>query len=213
MQSVINNKPAGGMVGEFYSTQLKTQHTFTSGSTITVGNAVTFDAVDPNKVNQGGTGLFAGILTEPKNYVMFNNLNPQLSIPAGISAHVGRGGYIWVYFTTTASRGQAVYFDNTTGELGTGTASAGETQINGATVFIGGEAGTPCVVYIPYLENVISTNGGVTSVNGESGDVTFDVVNTINGEKGTVTGFVKSVNNVDPVDGNVSLTQSDIPSE
>ena len=99
MQSVINNKPAGGMVGEFYSTQLKTQHTFTSGSTITVGNAVTFDAVDPNNVNQGGTGLFAGILTEPKNYVMFNNLNPQLSIPAGISAHVGRGGYIWVYFT------------------------------------------------------------------------------------------------------------------
>lgn len=157
MQKAINNIPAGGMVGEFYSTQLKTQHTYTSGTEITVGNAVTFDATDSSKVNQGGTGLFAGILTEPKNYVMFNNLNPQLTIPAGISAHVGRGGYIWVYFSTVATKGQAVFFNNTTGALGTGTATTGQTQINGATVFIGGAVGTPCVVYIPYLENVVAS--------------------------------------------------------
>lgn len=157
MQTAINNQPADGMVGEFYSTQLKTQHTYTSGSEITVGRAVTFDATNPAKVNQGGTGLFAGILTEPKNYVMFNSLNPQLTIPAGISAHVGRGGYIRVRYSTVSTKGQAVFYDNATGELGTGVATGAQTQINGATVFKGGAVGTPCVVYIPYLENVAAS--------------------------------------------------------
>jgi hypothetical protein len=70
----------------------------------------------------GGTGVFAGIIIMPKSYVTSGTggsaLAPTLALPDNTTAELLQEGQIFVSLGTTANIGDLVYYDNTTGALG-----------------------------------------------------------------------------------------------
>lgn len=94
------------------------------------GRAFTYRDEAVESVQAGGTGLFAGIMINPKAYLL--DVGYALN---GTQAEFGFMGEWFVSLTTTgATIGDLIYFVNATGELGHGTAGAGQTQIPNAVV-------------------------------------------------------------------------------
>lgn len=73
--------------------------------------------------NSGGTAVFAGILVNPKTQASFGDgtdpLNPTLQLPNYTQAELLTQGSIIVYLPAAANIGDWVYYDQTTGILGT----------------------------------------------------------------------------------------------
>lgn len=93
------------------------------------GRAFTYADEAVETVQAGGTGLFAGIMINPKAYAI--SPTPR----NGSSGEFLFMGEVYVSLATTgATIGDLVYFTNATGALGHGTAGAGQTQIEGAVV-------------------------------------------------------------------------------
>jgi len=71
----------------------------------------------------GGTGAFAGLLVNTKAYVTAgvsgNALDPTLTLPDYTIGEIAQMGEFWVAFPAAAEPGDLVYFDNTTGVIGT----------------------------------------------------------------------------------------------
>lgn len=105
-----------------------------------IGNAFTY--VDSDTVVMGGTGKFAGIFINPKNQAIYNNLTATLEVPDGTVGTILSSGYVYVVLSNSSTVGDKVYFTQSTGVLGAGTASTGQTQIAGAQIVEGGAAGT-----------------------------------------------------------------------
>jgi hypothetical protein len=86
----------------------------------------------------GGTGPFIGILGFPKEQALVGGsdgpLSPTLALPPKSVGSMVTMGFMTVELLTAASLGDDIYFVNATGELGAGTAAAGQTQIAGAKV-------------------------------------------------------------------------------
>jgi len=94
------------------------------------GRAFTYRDEAVETVQAGGTGLFAGIMINPKAYLLDTGYALN-----GTQAEFGFMGEWYVSLTTTgATIGDLIYFVNATGELGHGTAGAGQTQIPNAVV-------------------------------------------------------------------------------
>ena len=94
------------------------------------GRAFTYRDEAVESVQAGGTGLFAGIMINPKAYLLDTGYALN-----GTQAEFGFMGEWYVSLTTTgATIGDLIYFVNATGELGHGTAGAGQTQIPNAVV-------------------------------------------------------------------------------
>ncbi len=94
------------------------------------GRAFTYNDEAVESVQAGGTGLFAGIMINPKAYLLDVEYARN-----GTQAEFGFMGEWFVQLATTgATIGDLIYFTNTTGALGHGTAGAGQTQIVGAVV-------------------------------------------------------------------------------
>lgn len=105
---------------------------------IVVGRAFTIDAAD-GAFQPGGTGVFGGILINPKGMSSVGTaangpLAPTLTVPAGTVGEFLTMGEILVSTSNAAAIGAGVYFVNATGALGAGTAAGGQTQIAGAQV-------------------------------------------------------------------------------
>lgn len=94
------------------------------------GRAFTYNDESVESVQAGGTGLFAGLMINPKIYL----LDVEYAYN-GTQAEFGFMGEWFVQLTTTGGTiGDPIYFVNATGELGHGTAAAGQTQIEGAVI-------------------------------------------------------------------------------
>jgi len=94
------------------------------------GRAFTYRDEAIESVQAGGTGLFAGLLINPKAYLLDVDYARN-----GTQAEFGFMGEWFVQLTTTgATIGDLVYYVNATGELGHGTAIAGQTQIPNAVI-------------------------------------------------------------------------------
>lgn len=94
------------------------------------GRAFTYSDEAVESVEAGGAGLFAGIMINPKAYLLDVEYARN-----GTQAEFGFMGEWYVALTTTgATIGDLVYFVNATGELGHGAAGAGQTQIAGAVI-------------------------------------------------------------------------------
>lgn len=96
------------------------------------GRAFTYADEAVESMQAGGTGLFAGILINPKAYLTY----PLDYMQNGNQAEFLFMGEVYVQLSTTGGTiGDLVWFDNATGALGHGTASTGQTQIPNAVIF------------------------------------------------------------------------------
>lgn len=94
------------------------------------GRAFTYNDKSVESVQAGGTGTFAGLMINPKIYLI--EVEYALN---GTSAEFGFMGEWYVELSTTGGVvGDPIYFVNATGALGHGTAGAGQTQIEGAVI-------------------------------------------------------------------------------
>ena len=100
------------------------------------GRALTYrdEAVESFQV--GGTGLFAGLLVNPKAAAINSLTATADTVLNGDAVEACVKGEIYVLLSagTSVTIGDPVYFVNADGTLGAGTAGAGQTQISGASV-------------------------------------------------------------------------------
>jgi len=100
----------------------------------TVGRAFSYDSSDKGLAVQGGTGVFAGILVNPKSYT-HSGLTSTLVVENGVTAELATMGHIVVKPLNSAVVGYSAYRDNSSGEIyaysGTGSQS-GKTLIAGS---------------------------------------------------------------------------------
>ena len=94
------------------------------------GRAFTYTDESVESVQAGGTGLFAGIMINPKSYLLDVEYARN-----GTQSEFGFMGEWYVQLSTTGGTiGDPIYFVNATGALGHGTAAAGQTQIPNAVI-------------------------------------------------------------------------------
>lgn len=100
-----------------------------------IGRAFTTSASDPHDAVTGGTGIFAGILVSPHEYVT-NGLDATLELAENSVGELATMGHVVVKSTTAVSIGYVCAFNKLTGELAAyadaGSIPATHTQIAGA---------------------------------------------------------------------------------
>lgn len=95
---------------------------------------------DLARAGSAGGGAFAGILVNPKVYAtsgpITGALDPTLDLPDNTNAELMTMGTIIVNLTSvdTGDKGEGIFYTDLTGELGSGTAAGGETQIANAKI-------------------------------------------------------------------------------
>lgn len=94
------------------------------------GRAFTYADKSVETVQVGGTGTFAGIMIAPKSHAI--DFDYALNGTSGEFLFMGE---VYVQLSTTGGViGDLVWYDNTTGALGHGTAGTGQTQIANAVI-------------------------------------------------------------------------------
>ena len=92
-----------------------------AGAAVVIGRAFTVSPSDNKVVIPGGTGVFAGILVDPKAYPHFGTagspLAPTLQLPAGVIGGICSFGHILVTVKSAVSVGYQAEYNNTTGEI------------------------------------------------------------------------------------------------
>jgi hypothetical protein len=147
IQNTIRQFPTDGIVGDFaLDGPIRSQPILlnTADPTLNViGRAVTHTAATDGVGVTGGTGVFAGILTNSKQYASLGGstgpLSPTLTLPNALPVQATTlASGIFVTLSTTANIGDQVYFVTATGVLGAvapGAAAPGGGQlIPGASV-------------------------------------------------------------------------------
>lgn len=119
-----------------------------SGATLAGGGTILQEAQTPyiaraytiaeeGKVKMGGAGVFAGIAVSPKEYALRGGLTPSMALANGTAVSIADMGHIVVLVKDAVNVGQAAYYDQTTGEIGTS-----GVEIKGSKfVFFDAEAG------------------------------------------------------------------------
>lgn len=144
LQSTVALNQGFGVVGEIqFEGPTRAQPGVMKAGTATaadivVGRAFTIDAAD-GQFQPGGTGVFGGILANPKALASIGTsaggpLAPTLTVPAGTVGEFLTMGEMLVALPAAAPIGSPIYFTNATGILGVGTAAGGQTQIANAVV-------------------------------------------------------------------------------
>ena len=130
LQKVTNQYLAGGVPGDFaYNSPRVVKSYIVSGGS--VGRVYTMNTSNPGQATLGGTGPFAGIAVNSKEYSI-TGLTPTLNFNNGDNAQICSMGLIWVVSTTAVTVGMSAYYNQTTGEIQANTASqtiAGWTEI------------------------------------------------------------------------------------
>ena len=92
-----------------------------AGASVVIGRAFTVSASDSKKAIVGGTGVFAGVLVNPKAYAHFgvagNPLGATLGLPAGAIGDLATMGHILVIVAGDVSVGYQAQYNQTTGEI------------------------------------------------------------------------------------------------
>jgi len=148
--------------------------------------AATGGGIPLASVAAGGTGAFAGILANPKAYFSTGTsgggtLAPTLTLPNNINAELVQMGAMFVTLTAAANVGDLVYYDNTTGALGTTPAIASFTASQATTVVTvtgspTGNIGVGSVITTGALVSVVKSLGTGT---GGAGTYNVDTSQTV----------------------------------
>lgn len=141
-QSTVALNQGFGVVGEIvFEGPLRATPGIIKGADPTlnvVGRAFTVDVAD-GQYTAGGTGVFGGILANPKALSSVGTsaggpLAPTLTVPNGTVGEFVTMGEIVVALGAGANIGDPVKFVNATGVIATGAPGAGETAIANAKV-------------------------------------------------------------------------------
>lgn len=162
-QSTVNIWSAAGVVGEMaFDGPMRTApyNLFSNGVPNIVGNAFTVTGggnPEPSgnralagNAQVGGSGIFAGILINPKDYASYGTtglngpLNPSMILPDYSIGQLATMGYFWVNLPGPANVGDLVTYDPLTGALNS---VAPTVNFTGA-IAPGGSAGTPDVLTV-----------------------------------------------------------------
>lgn len=147
-QKTVNTKLAFGVVGSFYDDSARRVAPYTvSGGAI--AKAYTIDPVDPSKAVVGGTGIFAGLAVNSKEYAI-RGLSASLEFADGAIAQLCTMGHVIVACENAVEIGQAAFFNQTTGAIkaaAAGSSEDGYTEIKGSKfVFVAAAQGEVAVL-------------------------------------------------------------------
>lgn len=150
-QSTINVELGFGIVGEVYDNGPRRGNNYELNSASAANNVIgraftvltsdTGDGKQAGTAGAGGTGAFAGILANPKSYASFgtsaDTLAPSLVLPNTTLAEFLTMADIIISVPAACAIGDTVYYDNTTGVLGTMPSTAvGEMSQSTTTVTV-----------------------------------------------------------------------------
>lgn len=146
-QSTVRQFPTDGIVGDFaLDGPIRSKSIILKSSDATqnvIGRAVTYVAAQDDQAIAGGTGAFAGILTNSKLYASLGTtaggpLAATLTLPNDLPVQATTlATGIYVTLSTTANIGDGVAYHNTTGVLAAAPANvppATHTLIVGSSV-------------------------------------------------------------------------------
>lgn len=121
-----------------------------AGSAAKIGCCFTVDSTDKTRAIVGGTGVFAGVLVSPHEYII-GGLDASLELASGTIGQLATFGHVVVKPTTSVSVGYVAAYNNTTGEIAgyssAGSIPAGSTQIpNAKFILVDALANEPAVL-------------------------------------------------------------------
>jgi hypothetical protein len=145
-QSTVNNQRALGVPGEILfigPTRAQAAILDSASAAYNIIGATAFtqkgpasDLVpnEPITAEAGGTGIFAGILANPKTYASFGTANggplaPTMTLPNAWNAELLFMGEMIITVPAACNAGDLVLFDNTTGALATQAPSSAFTGV------------------------------------------------------------------------------------
>lgn len=122
MQTTVNQKLAFGVPGSFYDNSPRRVDPYTvEGGAIAL--AYTVNASDPTKAVLGGTGVFAGIAVNTKEYII-NGIGASMAFREGDIAQCATMGRIVLKLGDAVTVGDACFYNETTGALKPGTSGS-----------------------------------------------------------------------------------------
>lgn len=151
LQKTVNKKLAFGVPGSFYdNTPRRVDSKIVEGGKI--GLAYTIDTTNPSKAKLGGKdGVFGGIAVNTKEYIV-NGIDASLEFRDGDNAQLCTMGRIVLSLKGAVTVGQVAFYNDTTGEITSGTAGetkAGFTEIKGSKfVEVNALANETCVLQL-----------------------------------------------------------------
>lgn len=141
-QASVDATLASGVIGDIVlSGAVRSQPGILATATVAnnvIGRAVTHKAGEDGVFVVGGSGAFAGILTNSKQYALQGGLTPSLNIPNSVpveATYLATG--IIVELDDAANIGQAVFYKTADGTLhaaDSGSSPSGYTEIAGSKV-------------------------------------------------------------------------------
>ncbi len=132
MQTTVNKLLAFGVAGSFYDNSPRIVDSYiVSGGAIC--NAFTVSSADPAKATLGGSGVFAGIAVNTKEYAI-TGLTASMAFEDGANAQLCTEGRIVLQLPNAVTVGQAAFFNTTTGVIQPGTSGA---TVTGCTEIVG----------------------------------------------------------------------------
>jgi len=165
-QSSVAFFQGAGVQGDIYLDDPHRAQSYILASALASYNvigATAYTVASQGVAQAGGTGPFAGILVNSKEYALYGAggipLNPSMTLPNNSQADILSMGTIFVFLPAAAAIGDVVIYDNTTGALSTitpGTAvPVGKTYANATvTVATVTGAGLAIITVDPALINV-----------------------------------------------------------
>lgn len=124
-QSTVYINQGLGVPGEKFSDSPARTQTYTINSAQASYNIIgaTFCSITSQGVcaagNSGGTAITAGLLVDPKNVALFNNLTATLTVPNQTIVECATMGTYLVTLPATAAIGDWLVYDQTTGAIAT----------------------------------------------------------------------------------------------
>lgn len=139
-QSSVSLKQGFGIVGDIYTDGPLRVQSLALNSTDAANNIVgrAFTLVSEGYAQAGGSGAFVGIMVNSKSQANYgtsgNTLAPSLAVANARQAEFLKMGEVVVYLNSAADIGDAVAYDDDTGELYAGAPATGQTAVPNAKV-------------------------------------------------------------------------------
>lgn len=124
-QTKVNEYLAVGVVGEYADASPRREAGYILLSNTvddveylpTIACAFTVSTDTEGAAQVGGSGVFAGVLVNPKQFANYQGLNATLELPSGLQGGLCTFGHVYVQPATAYEIGYVAAFNTTTGAI------------------------------------------------------------------------------------------------